>query len=182
MVKSYTVPCTKEEMDSLINAAIGDDFYFTLFMVAKTTGRRLGEIYGIKVKDFHPDKNLVYTQVLKRRRHVEKEAILSPEVSRLLQNYILKNKMKLEDYVFRKVSVRQIQKRVKVFAETAGIKHNVTFHNFRHYLITELVRQGWSYDKIAKVTGHSSVGTLAVYDHAIASDIKEDIFEALGKI
>ena len=68
---------------------------------------------------------------------------------------------------------------VKTFAKKAGIKHNVSFHNFRHYLITELVRKGWSYDKIAKLTGHSSVGTLSTYDHAVATDIKEDALIAL---
>jgi hypothetical protein len=45
-----------------------------------------------------------------------------------------------------------------------------------------LVRQGWSYDKIAKLTGHSSVGTLAAYDHSVASDIKEDALEALKRM
>lgn len=179
MVKTYPIPCTKEEMSKLLEAASTDDYYYTLFVVAKTTGRRLGELYNVRVKDFDSENNILVTQVLKRRRRIEKEAVLTPEASRLLKIYIIKNKFKLEDYIFRKVSYRQIQYKVKSYAKEAGINHNVSFHNFRHYLITELVRKGWSYDKIAKLTGHSSVGTLASYDHATSLDIKDDALEAL---
>ncbi len=55
--------------------------------------------------------------------------------------------------------------------QKAGINHVVSFHNFRHYFVTELFKKGWTYDKIAKLTGHSSAGTLAIYDHTVASDI-----------
>jgi len=179
MVKTYPIPCTKEEMNSLIESSVEDDFYYTLFMLAKTTGRRLGEYYDIKVMDINFENNILITKVLKRKQKVEKEAVLSPEVSRLLKSFVLRNKLKLDDYLFRKVSYRQIQNKIKVFAKKAGIQHNVSFHNFRHYFITELVRKGWSYDKIAKLTGHSSVGTLVHYDHAVASDIKEDALLAI---
>lgn len=182
MAKTFPVPCTKEEMAALIDASIDDDFYYTLFMVAKTTGRRLGELYNVQVKDFIPEKNILITKVLKRKRPVEKEAILTSEVSRILNRFIKSKQMKMEDFIFQQVSYRNIQYRVKGYAKKAGIPHNVSFHNFRHYLITELVRQGWSYDKIAKLTGHISVGTLVNYDHAVASDIKEDAMKALESI
>ena len=182
MTKSDPIPCTKEEIERIIQASMDDDFYYMFFKVAKTTGRRLGEYYNVKVKDIDFDKNLMITLVLKKRRKVEREAILTPEISELIHRYIIKNKMKLDDYVFRKVGYRQIQNKVKFYAKKAEIKHNVSFHNFRHYFITELVKKGWSYDKIAKLTGHTSVGTISVYDHAIASDIKEDALEALKDI
>lgn len=182
MVKKSPVPATKEDIDKVINASINDEYFYTLFMVAKTTGRRLGELYSVKVKDFYPEKNVLITLVLKRRKRVEKEAILDDETSRILQRYIIKEKLKLDDYIFRALSYRQIQKRTNQYGKLAGLNHNFSFHNFRHFLITELVKQGWSYDKIAKVTGHSSVGTLAVYDHAVASDIKKDILNALKHI
>lgn len=153
-----------------------------LFMTAKTTGRRLGEYYDVQIKDIDFDKGIMITKVLKRKRRVEKEALLTEEVSRIIKQYVLKNKMKLEDYLFRKVTIRQIQYAVKKYAKKAEIPHNVMFHNFRHYFITELVRLGWTYDRIAKLTGHSSVGTLVHYDHAVASDLKEDAMIALKEL
>lgn len=182
MVKTYPVPCSREEMDKIIEASLGDDFFYMLFMVAKTTGRRLGEYFDVKVSDVDYEKQIMKTRVLKRRQRVEKEAILTSEVARIIKAYVIVHSLKLDDYLFRKVGYRQIQNRIKSFAKKAGIQHNVSFHNFRHYFITEMVRKGWSYDKIAKLTGHSSVGTLVHYDHAVASDIKEDALEALKDI
>lgn len=179
MPKTYPVPCTKEEIDKIIEAASDNEFYYTLFMTAKTTGRRIGEYYNVKVNDIDFEKRIMVTQVLKRKKFVQKEAILTEEIARLLKQYILRNHLKLEDYVFRKVSYRQIQNAVPSYAKKAGVPHNVSFHNFRHYFVTELVRKGWHYDKIAKLTGHSSPSTLVNYDHAVASDIKEDALEAL---
>jgi len=113
------------------------------------------------------------TRVLKRKQKILKEAILDDELVYLIKTYIQRNKLKLEDYLFRKVGYRQIQNRIISYAKKAGIKHKVSFHNFRHYFVTELFKKGWTYDKIAKLTGHSSVGTLAIYDHTVASDIAD---------
>lgn len=179
MVKKAPTSMNKEDMDKLIEASVEDDFAYTLFMTAKTTGRRHSEYYDVKVKDIDFDKGIMITQVLKRKKRVEKEAVLTPEVCRLLKQYIVKNKLKLDDYVFRKYSKRHNQNLVDKYAKKAGIPYRVMFHNFRHYFITELVRQGWAYNQIAKLTGHSSVGTLVHYDHAVASDIKDEALEAL---
>ena len=160
-------------MDALIEATIGDDFFYMLFKVARKTGRRLGEYYEVKVKDIDFEKRIMMTLVLKKRKRVEKEAILDDELVYLIKTYIQRNQLKLEDYLFRKVGYRQIQNRVTTYAKKAGIKHNVSFHNFRHYFVTELFKKGWTYDKIAKLTGHTSAGTLAAYDHTVASDIAE---------
>ena len=179
MPKSAIIPCTKEEMDKLINATMEDDFSFMLFKVARKTGRRLGEYYDVQVKNLDFDRKVMMTKVLKRRKKVEKEAILDDELIYLVKTYIRKNNLKLEDYLFRKVGYRQIQNRIASYAKKAEIKHKVSFHNFRHYFVTELFKKGWTYDKIAKLTGHSSIGTLATYDHTVASDIgdkaREDI-------
>jgi len=182
MVKTYPIPCTKEEIDSIILASVENDFAYTLFMVAKTTGRRLGEYYTVKVKDIDFEKGVMMTQVLKRKKKIEREAILTPEIASLLQRYILRTKLKLDDYVFRKVGYRQIQNLIKTYSKKAKIEHNVSFHNFRHYFVTELFKKGWSYDKIAKLTGHSAPATLVSYDHSVASDIKADALEALRDI
>lgn len=100
----------------------------------------------------------------------------------MLKQYILRNHLRPFDFLFRKVGYRAIQYAISRYAKQAEIGHKVSFHNFRHYFITELVRKGWHYDKIIKLTGHSSPTTLVFYDHAIASDIKEEALEALKDI
>ena len=174
MPKKPPVPCTREEMDKIIEVSIEDDFFYMLFKVARKTGRRLGEYYDVQVKDIDYDRRIMMTKVLKRRQKVMKEAILDDELIYLIKSYIQRHSLKLEDYLFRKVGYRQIQNRIGSYAKKAGINHKVSFHNFRHYFVTELFKKGWTYDKIAKLTGHSSVGTLALYDHTVASDVADE--------
>jgi len=173
MPKVEPIPCTKEEMDKIIDSSMNDDFFYMLFKVARKTGRRLGEYYDVKVKDVDFENRIMMTKVLKRKQKVFKEAILDDDLIYLIKSYIQRHKLKLDDYLFRKVGYRQIQNRISSYAKKAGIKHKVSFHNFRHYFVTELFKKGWTYDKIAKLTGHSSVGTLVLYDHTVASDIAE---------
>jgi integrase/recombinase XerC len=179
MPKTIPIPCTKEEMDKIVDAAINDDFFYMLFKVARKTGRRLGEYYDVKVKDINFERGIMMTKVLKRRQKIEKEAILDEELMQLIKRYIAREKLKLDDYLFRKVGYRQIQNKIAFYSKKAEIPHKVSFHNFRHYFVTELFKKGWTYDKIAKLTGHSSVGTLVNYDHTVASDLagkaREDI-------
>ncbi len=158
-------------MDKIINATIGDEFFFMLFKVARKTGRRLGEYYDVKVKDIDYERGTMMTKVLKRKKRIMKEAILDDDLMNLIKSYVLRNKLKLEDYLFRKVGYRQIQNKISSYAKKAGVNHKVSFHNFRHYFVTALFKKGWTYDKIAKLTGHSSAGTLATYDHTVASDV-----------
>jgi|TARA_R100000093_G_scaffold19724_1_gene11377 integrase len=181
-MKTSPVPCTKEEINNLISAAADSDFYYTLFTVAKKTGRRLGEYYDVQVKDIDYDRKVMMTKVLKRRQRVFKEAILTEDLIVLLKRYITKKGLKLDDFLFREHSYRHIQNRVEFYAKKAGIPHKVSFHNFRHYFVTELFKLGWTYDKIAKLTGHSSVGTLAVYDHTVASDLRVDALQVINQI
>jgi integrase len=182
MPKTLPVPCTREEMDKIIEASMDDDFFYMLFKVARKTGRRLGEYYAVQVKDIDFDRGVMMTKVLKRRKKVEKEAILDDELIYLMKRYIVNNKLKLEDYLFRKVGYRQIQNKIEHYAKKAKVEHKVSFHNFRHYFVTELFRKGWTYDKIAKLTGHSSVGTLVNYDHTVASDVAKEAREDIKDI
>ena len=226
MPKSEVIPMTKEEMDKLLESTIDNDFYYMLFLTAKTTGRRLGELYGnqkrkevgrriigkkieydekgheiplaktraiykkipneyeggIQVKDIDFDRGIMKVWVLKRRKLVQDETILIPEVLRTIKHYIIKNKLKPEDYLFRKKSYRTIQEAIKRYAKKAGIEHKVSFHNFRHYFVTELKRKGYTNDKIAKLTGHKSIGTLTIYDHVIASDLKDEVIKDIANI
>lgn len=180
--KQQIVPCTKEEIEAIINAAREDDYCYTLFKVASKTGRRIGEFYDVKVMDINFEEKVMKTKILKRRVRVEREAILDDDLLYLIQRYITTNHLKLDDYLFRKVGRRQIQNLVKKYAKAAGIEHPVVFHNFRHYFVTELVKAGWNYEKIAKLTGHGTPGTLVAYDHMVASDVAEDAREALKNL
>ena len=136
---------------------------------------------GVKVKDINFEKGIMKVWILKKRKLVQDESVLTPEASRLLRSYIIGNKLQPEDYVFRKLGYRQIQNKVKYYAKKAKINHNVSMHNFRHYLISELIRMGWSHSKISKITGQSP-NVIPIYDHVLPSEIKEDALRDLKEI
>lgn len=139
---------------------------------------------GLKVSDLHLDRNIMFTEVLKRRKRVKKECIVVPELVPLFEKHIKKNHLKYDDHVFRipGYSYRTLQKKIGQYARRSGLKKNFTLHNFRHYTITELVRAGLPYSDIQKITGHSSLSTLSSYDHALASDIKDRVMGKLEEI
>lgn len=225
-MKTDIIPCTKEEIDKLLEATMENDFYYMFFLVAKTTGRRIGELYGnqkkkevgrkiigkkveydekgnpialsktraiykripneyeggVQVKDIDFEKSIMKVWVLKRRKLVQDESILVPETLRAVKHYILKYKLKPDDYLFRKKTYRSIQEAVTRYAKKAEIPHKVSIHNFRHYFVTELKKLGWTNDKISKLTGHKTPSSLITYDHVVASDIKEDALRDIKDI
>jgi len=223
MPKEQINPLNTEEMERLLDASMEDDFCHMLFVTARSTGRRLGEFYGVeakikigeknigiktaydikgnkiqvarttpvykktnkwrfgvKVEDINFDEGIMKVWVLKRRKFEQDETVLPKECLRLIRQYVMKHKIGLTEHLFRKYSYRQIQNKVKSFSKKAEIKKNVSFHNFRHYFISELARQGWSHDKIARVTGHKTISTLKIYDHVVAKDMKAELEEAVG--
>jgi hypothetical protein len=226
MTKTQIIPCTKEEMDKLLESSLDNDFYYMFFSVAKTTGRRIGELYGnqkkkeigrkiigkkteydekgkeialsktrviykripnqyeggVQVKDIDFDKGIMKVWVLKRRKAIQDESILIPETLKTIRHYVVKNKLESNDYLFRKVSYRGIQDAVERYSKKAQILHKVSVHNFRHFFVTELKRKGWTNDKISKLTGHKTPSVLSIYDHVVASDIKEDAIKDLKDI
>jgi len=216
MTKQAPEPLTQEEMDSLITSTSGNDFYFMLFNVAKNTGRRIGELYGVErkeeigkkesgrfnkegkpimlkiyratnkyefgvqVKDIIPEEDGTSTMkvwVLKRRNYIQDETILNKTISTLVRKYINRHNLKLDDYLFRKRSYRQIQSAVSKFGVKAGITKRVMFHSFRHYFITHYLKKGWSYNEVAKLTGHKSINSLGSYDHVVSRDLREKALE-----
>lgn len=187
MVKTAPIPCTKEEMDSLIEASKKNYFYYLLFRIAKSTGRRLGEYYNVRVDNFKfepgDQEGILTIPVLKLRGSKRQlSAYINQELSLELYHYIKSEKLSRENYIFRKVTYRQIQEAVSRYAKRAGITHKVSFHNFRHFFVTHLVKKGLNYEQISKMTGHAKPSTLVCYDSSVASDVKDKALEALKDI
>lgn len=182
MPKTEIIPCTKEEIENIIEASMDSDFYYLLFKTAKKTGRRLGEYYDVQVKDVDFDRKVMMTKVLKRRKKIYKEALLDDELCQLIKRYIKTNDLKPEDYIFRKVGYRSIQYAITSYSKKAKVPHKVSFHNFRHYFITQLSKMGYSHSDIAKLTGHSTIGVISDYDHTVASDIRDRAIKDIKNI
>lgn len=177
MAKTTVTPLTKEEMEKLIEASKENDFAYMLFMTAKTTGRQLGELLQIKIKDIDLKRKVVIIGILDPEKIVYSDSILNDEVIKLIKDYVKDNKLRPEDKLFGKYSERHLKNMPKVYAQKAGITKNVQFHNFRHYFITELFANGCSPQQIAEILGFSSVGSLMNYDVRIAKKNMKEVIK-----
>ena len=235
-MKTEPMPLSKEEKEAILEEARdNNDFDYLLYKVLSTTGRRIGELYGVeetreikrkivgdrtisiqgkqtvvdktipmykklgkwnfgvKGKDIDFDRNTMLVWVLKRRKPMQDETVLTTEVAKLLKIFMKKNRIGLEDYVFRRPgrSYRNLNNVLKKYAKSAGIetekqtgevKTNLSIHSFRHYFITELKRQGWADDKIMILTGHKTAAVLKTYSHIVPYDIRSEMMDAVRNI
>lgn len=100
---------------------------------------------------------------------------LKEELIPILQSFIKQEKLKLNDYVFRKYSLSYLKKRIKTDTKRAGIEKNFSLHGFRHYFITQCKRAGMNNEDIAKWTGHKSPEMMNIYDRRTAKDVEDKI-------
>jgi integrase len=162
--------------------------------LASLTGMRIGEILGLRKEyvfdkyihvcgQYGDDGYLPYTKT-KENRSIP----LIPEIIALLRGL---NKGK--GFVFTlnggAVPVTQAYVRKafhqalkKIGINEAEIKRRaLTLHSWRHYLNTELLKQGLTISQVQGVTGHKSVGMTERYNHLEASQIT-DVMKAQAAI
>lgn len=58
-------------------------------------------------------------------------------------------------------------------AKNAGFNRNITPHTLRHSFATNLMQNGLDIRYIAKLMGHSSINTTAIYTHVIDIDLEK---------
>lgn len=230
------MPLSKEEKEAILEEArMNNEFDYLLYMVLSTTGRRIGELYGVeetkeikrkivgertisiqgkqtivdktipiykklgkwrfgvKGKDIDFDKKTMLVWVLKRRKPMQDETVLTPEVAKLLKVFMKKNRIGLEDYVFRRPgrSYRNLNNVLKKYAKSAGVpiekvtsdvKTSLSIHSYRHFFITGLKRLGWTDDRIMILTGHKTAAVLKTYSHVVPNDIRDEVVEAVRNL
>lgn len=75
-----------------------------------------------------------------------------------------------------KVSVQQISNYLPQWLKAAGINKKITFHNFRHSFISNLLLLGSPITNVSKLAGHSTVTqTLNTYSHLTAEKMRETV-------
>lgn len=188
MAKQAPVPMTREEVDLILaTARKHNEFNYIFLRVLRKSGRRIGELYGLRdrktktwkygvqVRDFNFSNNTFETYILKRRSYRRKLAFLDPGTMGIIARYVKKMKLGPEDYFFRAKSYRYMQKLPGIYARRAGLAKPVCCHGFRHYFITycKAVKK-MPHEDIQKLTGHTCVSVIGLYDHSDAWSIEKE--------
>ncbi|MFZ2071421.1 MAG: tyrosine-type recombinase/integrase [Halobacteriota archaeon] len=181
MPKRAPDPITEDELNKILDAAIVNERDYLILRLLARTGIRIGELYGVNKEgerrygiqkkdiDFRNKRLWVYS--LKQRKYVRREVLADDATTVLLQRYT--EKMKPEDYVFRSISYRQIQRLPKKYAHSVGIEKNVSCHTFRHFFITNSWRKGIDIARLQYLAGHADLKTTMIYTHVTTEDVEK---------
>lgn len=77
-------------------------------------------------------------------------------------------------------STRRIQQIVQETAAEANIHKHITPHKLRHTMATKLRNLGMPLDDIAKLLGHSDVGTTQIYARTETATVKRSFHQAMN--
>lgn len=136
-------------------------------------GLRVGEVVGLKKKDFLFDENLIHIKMAKGRKD---RFVKIPES--LYQELLMFSELNPNDKVFfvsargGKLTTTTIQKIVKNATVKSNIQKNVHPHTLRHSFATHLLENGVDIRIIQKLLGHSDIKTTQIYLQVSNQSIK----------
>ena len=171
-----------EQLDTFMAAIQADDIWRDFFYTELTTGLRLGEICGLRWKDFDAEHGVLNIQ---RTLHREKggrlvagdtktyagtrKIVLPPSTVVLLRErkrksfspWIFHDPLRPETPMNPDSAYRQLKK----FLTEAGLP-NIRFHDLRHTFSTHALSSGVDAKTLAGILGHTKASfTLDTYTH-----------------
>ena len=72
----------------------------------------------------------------------------------------------------KKMSIQQVWKTLKTYAEKAGIKKDISPHTLRHTFATDLYRETGKIRLVQKALGHADLSTTMIYTHIVDEELE----------
>jgi integrase len=188
--KPEITPLSAEQVKTLLAAARGDRLE-SLYVLAVTTGMRIGEMFGLKWADV----NLEAGTVQVRRTVAADGAINPPKTSsgrrtiRLskLATHALSRQPRTAEWVFASaagtpINVCNFHKNSWKPLLDRGKLPSIRFHDLRHTAATLMLSRGVPVKVVSEMLGHADVSTtLSIYAHVLpdmqgpAADAMDDL-------
>ncbi len=140
-----------------------------------STGLRVSELCALDV-----DLDLSHSELSVRGKGDKVRVVfLSPAALSALKEYRVARK-DMEEALFvdgraelRRMTPRDVERRVKEYAVRAGITKKVTPHVLRHSFATDLLANGADLRSVQQLLGHASITTTQIYTHLTDSHLRE---------
>jgi len=164
---------TVQEMERIIDAAWGQ--YKYLFRLARATGMRSGELFGLRVEDLDLEKAIIHVrrstsrllEVTPKTEAGRRDVDIDTETVRMLNEHLGDRKAGLvfpsrnnTPLVNRNINVNVL----RVICRRLEIP-NGGMHAFRHGRISELQAKGVPGDLIIRWVGHVNLKITSLYTH-----------------
>ena len=166
-----------------------------LFLLECTTGQRFSDVNKVTNNIIHKDGRTYINLVQDKNKAPIQVDILFEMALEIVQKY---------DYKLPNISNKLLNERIKIIAQTAGIKGSeelffdhidkskaytitreryecVCSHTGRNTFVTMLSLRGWHYHEIGRYTGHKKIETIQHYDKSKVGTKYRVMFEALQK-
>ncbi len=144
------------------------------------SGLRISEVASLKVSDILSKEHKI--RVI-GKGDKERYVPLPNITLKLLRIYWLKNKDKINEYLFppiykkfknNHISDYTIQEAFYKIKENNNLGDDITFHTLRHSFATEYIKSGGDIWELRNILGHSSINSTMVYLH-MAEDFSKVI-------
>jgi integrase/recombinase XerC len=172
----------EEEVEKLLNTAIGEGFFFQRDRAALellyATGMRIAEMVGLDLNDVDFSAEAIR---VKGKRGKERIIPVGKYALKALREYLKWREEKIRPGVKalflnkfgERISDRSLRDRLELYLDKAGILKPITPHTFRHSFATHLLNRGADLRSVQELLGHERLSTTQVYTHITPRHLKE---------
>lgn len=173
---------SEEEVDSLL-AQPEEDIAIELrdkamLELLYATGLRVSELVGLKLHQLNLHQGVVKVM---GKGSKERLVPMGEEALYWLQRYLQAGRVELiksGDVLFpsqrgREMTRQTFWHRIKVYAQRAGIRSNLSPHTLRHAFATHLINHGADLRVVQLLLGHSDLSTTQIYTHVARERMKQ---------
>ncbi len=173
---------SEEEVDALL-AQPDEDIAIELrdkamLELLYATGLRVSELVGLKLHQLNLHQGVVKVM---GKGSKERLVPLGEEALYWLQRYLQAGRVELiksGDVLFpsqrgQEMTRQTFWHRIKVYAQRAGIRSNLSPHTLRHAFATHLINHGADLRVVQLLLGHSDLSTTQIYTHVARERMKQ---------
>jgi len=144
-----------------------------LFKLMIETGIRLGSAIALDVEDVDLDNNEIWLNSTKGDR--PEKAFIPPSIHTFLFDLIamVKSGPLFTARNGKRLSIRHIQRRFRIWQERAGIKRMASPHILRHTFASRLYQRSGDIFLVKQALKHRSITSTLIYAHADESRLKQ---------
>lgn len=148
------------------------------------TGVRVSELVNIRLDEVDFDRCQI--RINKGKGSKDRLVPFPPTFKETLALHATEIKKRGATYLFesswkKKYTDRGVRKILARYADVAGLKHPVSPHKLRHFLLTWLKKQGLDDALIQPYSGHQSRKSLEIYSRLAIGEAQERYDEAIGR-
>jgi integrase/recombinase XerD len=181
---------TGEEVQRILSAIVRQDLRGLrdrcIVLMLAELGLRRHELTGLSVRSIQKDADgrTILTVLGKgdKQRTLPVSDLLREQINGYLSRFaaLAPNGPLFRNRDSGRLSDNMVYNIVQHYADAAGITKTVSPHSFRHYVVTDAIRNGSQPIEVRSLTGHARVDTVAGYTHLNEIETARTVQERRG--